>query len=181
MRKYLTFLLLTACSGQALADDTTVPSTTIASINGPATVGAAPVPLPPPGPLCDPSWEVCGIPVPPPPTTTIAPATAVRGRCTQYEPLLTELAPKGGWDVVKMSKYMWRESRCLPAVRSRTRDTGLLQINDVNLSHLRTVTGQWVDRYTLTDPAQNIAAAARLCEFWRANRRSCYRPWGGRG
>lgn len=97
------------------------------------------------------------------------------GRCTQYEPLLTDLAPAGGWDVARMSRIMWRESRCNPDVRSRTRDSGLLQINDINLRFLRTALGEWVDRYTLLDPVQNIRAAAALFVHWHG-----YRPWGGR-
>ena len=101
----------------------------------------------------------------------------IPGRCTQYESLLAEHAPPIGWDVVRMSKYMYRESNCQPAVRSRTSDTGLLQINDINLQYLRQRMGEWVDRWTLTDPVQNIRAAAQLCTFWAVNGRSCYQAW----
>jgi len=105
--------------------------------------------------------------------------TTVTGRCTQWEPLLAELAPAGGWDVGRMSRYMWRESRCWPGVRSRTSDSGLLQVNDVNHRHLRTALGEWVDRYTLLDARQNIRASAALCAYWRSAVGNCYAPWGG--
>lgn len=106
--------------------------------------------------------------------------TTTPGRCTQYEPLLVELAPAGGWDINRMSRYLWRESKCWPAVQSRTRDSGLAQVNRINHRYLARVLGEPVDRYTLTDPRQNIRAAAALCEYWRHAHRSCYRPWGGR-
>lgn len=104
--------------------------------------------------------------------------TTTQGRCTQWEPLLTELAPAGGWDVGRMSRYMWRESRC-SYVRSVTQDSGLLQVNDVNHPFLRRVLGEWVDAQTLMDPVQNIRAAAALCVYWRNAGKGCYTPWGG--
>ncbi len=103
--------------------------------------------------------------------------TAVHGRCTQYEDLLAAHAPTIGWDVARMSRLAWRESNCWADVRSRTSDTGLLQINDVTLEFLNTALGEHVDRWTLTDPVQNIRAAAALCAFWAADGSSCYRPW----
>lgn len=105
--------------------------------------------------------------------------TTTQGRCTQWEPLLIELAPAGGWDVERMSRYTWRETRCWPGLRSRTADSGLTQINDVNLPWLRRVLGEWVDRYTLMDPRQNIRAAAALCVYWRNAGKGCYHAWGG--
>jgi hypothetical protein len=59
--------------------------------------------------------------IPPPSVPTIVPGpqgTSVEGRCTQYEPLLIALSP--GWDAARMSKIMWRESRCTPGVVSNT-------------------------------------------------------------
>ncbi|MFN8022736.1 MAG: transglycosylase SLT domain-containing protein [Acidimicrobiales bacterium] len=114
-------------------------------------------------------------------TTTVIPGpdgTAVEGRCTQYEDLLMIHAPAVGWDVLRMSRLAWRESHCWPAIRSTTSDTGLLQINDITLSFLNTALGEPVDRTTLTDPVQNVRAAAALCTFWVTNHRSCYQPWG---
>jgi len=103
--------------------------------------------------------------------------TTAEGRCTQYEPLLREHAPPIGWDVAHFSRIMWRESRCTPDVRSRTSDTGLLQINDINHSFLRQRLGEHVDRWTLTDPTQNIRAAAALCVYWHNSGHGCTHPW----
>lgn len=107
--------------------------------------------------------------------------STIEGRCTQWEPMLTELAPTGGWDVARMSRYAHRESRCIPNLRSRTSDSGLLQINDINHRYLRGALGEWVDRWTLMDPRQNIRAAAALCTYWLRAGRSCYAAWGGTG
>ena len=106
-----------------------------------------------------------------------APAESAGGRCPQYEPLLTQLAPRGGWDIGRMSRIMWRESRCTAHVRSRTRDTGLLQVNDINLDYLSKQMGRPITVDALRDPATNISAAAHLCNFWRRAKRSCYQPW----
>ena len=99
------------------------------------------------------------------------------GRCPQYEALMHAYAPRGGWSVNRMSAYAFRESRCIPTVRSRTRDTGLLQINDVNLPYLSKKLGFTVTVDSLKDPEINIRAAAKLCEFARRAWGNCYQPW----
>jgi hypothetical protein len=76
-----------------------------------------------------------------------------------------------------MSQIAYRESRCFYDVRSRTSDTGLFQINDVNLPFLRTALGEWVDRWTLTDPDQNVRAAAALFRYWQEATGNGYAPW----
>ena len=96
--------------------------------------------------------------------------------CPQYEAALRTNAPPGGWDVAQMSAFMARESSCDPAARS-ARDSGLLQINDVNLAWLQAKLGTTVDRTTLTDPVLNIRAAAALCGYWQGRGESCYYPW----
>ena len=93
-------------------------------------------------------------------------------RCRQWEPLLEAHNP--GWDVARMSRIMWRESRCRPQVRSRTSDTGLLQINDVNLQYLH---DRGVDVAQLRDPAVNVAAAAELYRYWYKATGDGYQPW----
>jgi Transglycosylase SLT domain len=112
----------------------------------------------------------------------VAPAPAapapVAGRCTQYEAILQANAPAGGWDVVKMSKLMYRTSRC-NATKRWPSGTGLFRISDVHLKRLTTQLGTKVDRTTLTDPTTNVRAAATLCQASVATGRSCYRPWGG--
>ncbi len=146
----------------------------------------------------------------PPPIRWGTNGTTIPGRCTQWEPLLAELAPPGGWDVDLMSGFMHRESGCCPMVRTgdgwRTTqggdrfdgdcnlshvavwhhrsDAGLLQINGINYDPDRcfnTCLSDWlgmdVTLAALGDPLVNIAAAARLCEFWVRAGSSCYRPW----
>lgn len=109
-----------------------------------------------------------------------APAAAASGTptsCPQYEAALQAYAPPGGWDVAQMSAIMARESNCDPAARSATNDSGLLQINDINLPWLTTQAGTVVDPTTLADPVQNIRAGALLCTYWQARGKSCYFPW----
>jgi hypothetical protein len=101
-----------------------------------------------------------------------------RGACPQYENMLREYAPPKGWDIAKMSKIMWRESRCIPTAQSRTSDSGLLQINRINHKWLRTRLGEAVNKQTLENPVQNIQAAALLCAQSIRSGYSCYRPWG---
>src|SRR6187200_2192353 len=86
--------------------------------------------------------------------------------CPQYEALLRTYAPAGGWDVAQMSAIIARESGCVAAAKS-ARDSGLLQINQVNYGYLTTKLGEAVTRDTLTDPAQNIRAGAALCAYWQ--------------
>lgn len=66
--------------------------------------------------------------------TLLAPmkAEAQMDVCAPY----VRMASEAGWAPQHLSKVralMWRESRCTPTVRSRTRDTGLMQINDIVL------------------------------------------------
>lgn len=117
-------------------------------------------------------------------TTTTLPtpgyqASEVRGRCTQYEGMLAQYAPERGWNVEKMSQIMWRESRCVPELYSKTSDSGLLQINRVNWDDLSKHFGIHVTKETLYDPKINIQSAAVLCEVWDRHGYSCYHPWGG--
>jgi len=133
-----------------------------------------------------------------PPIVTGHNGTTIEGRCTQYEPLLTELAPPGGWAVEKMSRYMSRESGCCPGVRggdvltsdctfvrvstyTHRSDVGLFQINGINYNPARCGSDCIIDN-TLTelkDPRTNIQAAADLCVWWMNAGRSCYQAWGG--
>jgi hypothetical protein len=118
------------------------------------------------------------------PTVTVLAATAPAvahtsspTSCPQYEAALQTYAPPGGWDVAQMSAIMARESNCDPTARSATNDSGLLQINDINLTWLSTQVGTVVDQATLADPVQNIQAGALLCTYWQARGKSCYFPW----
>ena len=111
---------------------------------------------------------------------TDAAPSHMTGRCRQYEPLLRQYAPKGGWDVERMSRIMYRESRCQPAVVNVTgRDTGLLQAHPITWSWVaykfgiaRSSVQAW-----LKVPANNVRAGAAMCRFWRAAGRGCYWAW----
>jgi len=92
--------------------------------------------------------------------------------CPQYEALLEAYNP--GWDVNRMSRIMWRESNCQPHVRSRTKDTGLLQINDINHDYL---TRRHIDVTNLTNPTVNVLAAAELYKYWQRATGNGYQPW----
>lgn len=101
------------------------------------------------------------------PPTTVAPVPVLftqdsaNGRCIGAEFLLEHFSP--GWDVVRMSRIMYRESRCQPTVaRSDSGSTGLLQILR---SHCRWLTQRMGgEACNLTDPTWNIRAGAVL---WR--------------
>jgi Transglycosylase SLT domain len=94
-------------------------------------------------------------------------ADAASGRCPQYEHLLAAR----NMPVATFSRIMFRESGCRPGVRSRTRDTGLLQINDVNHRWLSRRLGVRVTVAWLRNPVNNIVAADELYEVFGT------RPW----
>ena len=85
------------------------------------------------------------------------------GRCVGWEPLLERYSP--GWSVDRMSRIMYRESRCRPEVRNRhSSATGLLQILSSHCAWLTDQLGTWCTRARLNDPVFNVQAAAVL---WR--------------
>jgi len=104
-------------------------------------------------------------------------AKPIEGRCVQYEPLLELVQPETGWNIVRMSKIMFRESRCTPNIRSTTSDTGLLQINDVNHTYLGDQWGTHVSWGLLTNPTLNVLAAAQLFDYWHNATGNGYQPW----
>lgn len=113
-------------------------------------------------------------------TATTTPSVAAVGRCPQFEQLLAAQAARTGWNVTKMSRTMFRESRCqTDAVNRRGGDSGLLQIHPVSWPWLSTKLGVTVTRSWLLNPTNNVTAAATLCVFWRNAGKSCYRPWRG--
>lgn len=101
------------------------------------------------------------------PTTTSSPSppaftSASSGsRCVGLEPLLAELSP--GWNVERMARIAYRESRCQPGARNRSSSaTGLLQILASHCPWLAGQLGTWCTRERLTDPEFNVRAAAAL-------------------
>jgi hypothetical protein len=103
-----------------------------------------------------------------PPTTEAADlppgsSVSVGGRCVGWENLLASHSP--GWDVARMSRIMYRESRCQPGARNRSSSaTGLLQLLASHCGWLARQMDTWCTRERLTDPTFNVAAAAVL---WR--------------
>jgi len=107
---------------------------------------------------------------PPAPPTSVAVETSGSsassgGRCVGWEGLLSSYSP--GWSVERMSRIMYRESRCLPAARNPSGASGLLQ---VMRSHCGWLAGA-VGPCDLFDAEYNVRAAAAL---WR---RQGYGAW----
>jgi hypothetical protein len=98
-----------------------------------------------------------------PPPAVVAPAP-IDGRCTQFEGLLAQYSP--GWDVVRMSKIMYRESRCQPDAANRhSTAEGLLQILSSHCPWLASQMGETCSVSKLHDPDFTVRAGAVL---WNA-------------
>lgn len=97
---------------------------------------------------------------PPPPlaTTPTFSSDSSNGRCVGAEPLLAAHSP--GWSVERMSRIMYRESRCQPGAYNRSGASGLLQILKSHCGWLSTRVGSC----NLFNADYNIRAAAVL---WR--------------
>ena len=82
------------------------------------------------------------------------------------------------WALPTVDYLVWRESRCTPTARSTTRDTGLLQINDV---HLGWLADHGISQPALTNPETNLRAGWLL--YLQAERMfGCgWQPWTIRG
>lgn len=87
------------------------------------------------------------------------------------------LAKSVGWrdkDWARLDYLIWRESRCQPNARSVTRDTGLMQINDVHLG--------WLAEYGITqsslyDPKTNLRAGRLLFKKAKSWYGCGWQPW----
>ena len=123
-------------------------------------------------------------------TTTTAPATTLATTTTVlaiiYPPAPTAalcpewwtLAQQAGWTYEQLEtaldRIMWRESRCLPEVRSRTSDTGLTQINDIHLDMLEAA---GISADMLTDPLWNLIAARLVADQAESYGWRWTQPW----
>jgi soluble lytic murein transglycosylase-like protein len=91
----------------------------------------------------------------------IYPPAPESARCPQW----WTIAQQAGWTYDELEDaldlIMWRESRCLPEVRSNTSDTGLLQINDIHLPMLATYD---ISPDMLADPLWNLIAARLVAD-----------------
>jgi hypothetical protein len=111
-------------------------------------------------------------------TTTVLPIIyppAPEGaKCPQW----WTLAQQAGWTYDELEAaldlIMWRESRCLPEVRSSTSDTGLLQINDIHLPMLATYD---IGPDMLADPLWNLIAARLVADQALSHGWRWTQPW----
>ena len=95
---------------------------------------------------------------------------SANGRCIGAEGLLSKYKP--GWNIERMSRIMYRESRCNPAVRNRqSGSTGLLQIMPSNCRYIANQLGESCSIAKLQQPDFNIRAATTLFEY------DGYGPW----
>jgi hypothetical protein len=95
---------------------------------------------------------------------------SANGRCVGAEPLLAYYSP--GWSVERMSRIMYRESRCSPRVRNGSSgSTGLLQVMPSNCRYLAAQMGEPCTVARLSEPVYNVRAARELWEY------DGYRPW----
>ena len=121
---------------------------TFAELSQSATVTAQAERLdPPPAPAADDT---------PDPVSSGGSSASSGGRCVGYEGMLAQYSP--GWDVQKMSRIMYRESRCNPGAANSAGATGLLQV-------LRSHCGWLAPRVgpcNLTSASYNIRAGAEL-------------------
>lgn len=105
---------------------------------------------------------------------------AAQERAAQTNGTLNSWIAAAGWP-----SELWSWVRCIvnresggdPSARSRTHDTGLMQINDVNVGFLRGE-GIIMSRYDLFDPVVNLRAGLALFELsgtgpWRSTRSRC--------
>jgi hypothetical protein len=122
-----------------------------------ATEVAVRVEVPPPAPVED-------VAAPPPPAAPAGYSSdSYNGRCVGAEDLLRHYSP--GWSIERMSRIMYRESRCRAEVRnSSSSATGLLQILASHCPWLAGQMGTTCSRDRLNDPHFNVRAAAVL---WR--------------
>lgn len=97
------------------------------------------------------------------------------GHCDQWR----AVAIAAGWTPTEFdawaSRIIWRESHCDPGARSRTRDSGLFQINDINLVDMRQRPALWAEaidklggvpsQADLYDPYTNAVVAEALFDI----------------
>jgi soluble lytic murein transglycosylase-like protein len=100
-------------------------------------------------------------PKPPPPPPVLWTTEAVNGKCVGFQFLLGYYGT--GWDPIRMSGIMHRESRCNPAADNPSSSaTGLLQILSSHCRWLAQQMGEPCSAARLTDPVYNIRAGAVL-------------------
>jgi soluble lytic murein transglycosylase-like protein len=84
---------------------------------------------------------------------------------------------RAGWPDEQLDTVdliMWRESRCTPDARSKTSDSGLMQINDMHREHLANYGLTLAD---LFDPFLNLYAARIVSDLAVSYGWSPFQPW----
>lgn len=99
------------------------------------------------------------------PTTPTSAHTTTTRTCSN--PLFDVAAAYAGWpikEIPKVGRTAYKESRCKTNARSRTRDSGLMQINDVHLRWLHLTSAE------LMEPNTNLRAALKVWKLqgWKA-------------
>ena len=143
-----------------------------------------------------------------PPTTTVAPAPTTTTTttteapkvpqtvpvwvdpdlpCQQWLPLALEIGwPADQRTITMLLRVMYRESRCTPEARSKSADTGLLQVNDYWCEPSRYTKhpvgwlGERMDLDScagLTDPAKNLHAGLLIWMYSQAKNGNGWHPW----
>ena len=135
----------------------------------------------------------------PAPTTTVAPTTTTTEppivvaetsepyKCAEWIPLAVELGWPNDPEVLSMlGRVMYRESRCRPEARSKSSDTGLLQLNDYWCEPSRYTDNPagWLgDRMPishcsdLTDPGKNLQAGLLIWYYSETKNGNGWHPW----
>lgn len=134
-----------------------------------------------------------------PATTTVAPTTTTTEppivvaeaaqpyRCAEWIPLAVEIGWPNDSEVLSMlGRVMFRESRCTPTARSKSSDTGLLQVNDYWCEPSRYTdnpSGWLGDRMPLgscadlTDPTKNLQAGLLIWYYSETKNGNGWHPW----
>lgn len=94
---------------------------------------------------------------------------------------------QAGWPIElwpQQSFVMWRESRCRPFVRSKTSDSGLMQINDFWCKPSAYTARGWLQDQgviqtcqDLMDPATNLRAAFLVFTYSLDRNQNGWNPW----
>ena len=107
--------------------------------------------------------------------------------CQEWLPLALELGwPNDPETLTMLMRVMNRESRCTPTARSKSSDTGLLQLNDYWCEPSRYTdnpSGWLGDRMPLgscadlTDPAKNLQAGLLIWYYSETKNGNGWHPW----
>ena len=132
-------------------------------------------------------------------TTTVAPTTTTTEppiqiaetsepyKCAEWIPTAVEVGWPNDPEMLSMlGRVMYRESRCRPEARSKSSDTGLLQVNDYWCEPSRYTdnpSGWLGDRMPLgscadlTDPVKNLQAGLLIWYYSQTKNGNGWHPW----